>query len=37
MTTVQGLTGLHRRVKLGMHGKVEKMGVDPMSNSPDNR
>ena len=26
-----GLSGLHIRVRLGMHCKVEKIGVDPMS------
>ena len=31
-----GLTGLHRRVRLDMHCKVEKKGVDPMSISPNN-
>ena len=31
-----GLTGLHRRVVLGMHCKGEKIGVEPMSISPDN-
>ena len=29
----KGLTGLHRMVRLG---KVEKIGVDPMSIGPDN-
>ena len=31
-----GLTRLHRRVRLDMHCKVEKKGVDPMSISPNN-
>ena len=30
------LTGLHRKVRLGMHGKVEKTRVDPMNISLDN-
>ena len=30
-----GLTGLHRGLRLGMHGKVEKIGVDPISISSD--
>ena len=30
------LTGLHRRVRLAMHGKVEKIGVDRINISPDN-
>ena len=33
---VKGSTELHRRVRLGMHFKGEKMGVDPMSISSDN-
>ena len=32
----QGLTGLHRRVRLGMYCKVEKIEVDPVNISPDN-
>ena len=26
----------YRRARLGMHGKAEKIGVDPMNISPDN-
>ena len=32
----KGLTGLHRRVRLGLNFKVKKKGVDPLSVSPDN-
>ena len=30
------LSGLHRRVRLGMHGKVEKIEVESITISPDN-
>ena len=32
----KALSGLHRRVRLGMHCKVQKIVVDLMSISPDN-
>ena len=32
----QGSTEHFSRIRLGMHGKVEKTGVDEMSISPDN-
>ena len=31
-----GLTGLDRKVRLGMHGKVEKIGINTAMGSPDN-
>ena len=40
MTTVHLdylFTGLRRRVKLDVYGKVEKIGAVPIMGSPDNR
>ena len=32
----KGLTGLDRKARLGMHGMVEKIRIDPLMSSPDN-